>query len=131
MKKLVHILIHEDNSDDAELAVRQLEREGFSVKWTRVETEEAFRQGLRGSPDLILADYSVPPFSGIEALRIKLEGAPDIPLIIISGTIGEETAVKCMRLGASDYVLKDKLFRLGPVVQRVLEETRTHLLQRQ
>ena len=131
MKKPLHILILEDNPNDAELAVRQLEREGFSVKWTRVETEKAFREGLKGNPDLILADYSVPSFSGIEALRVKVERAPDIPFIVISGTIGEEIAVECMKLGAVDYVLKDKLFRLGTAVKRVLEEARIYRERRQ
>ena len=115
MKKLLHILILQDNPNDAELAVRQLEREGFSVKWTRVETEKAFREGLEGNPDLILADYVVRSFMGIDALSMKMGEAPDIPLIIFSGGIGEETAVECMKLGAADYVLKDKLFRLGTV----------------
>ncbi len=93
MKKLLSILILEDNPNDAELIVRQLEREGFSVKWTRVETEKAFQEGLKGNPDLILADYVVPSFGGIDALRIKTERAPDIPLVMVSGKIGEETAV--------------------------------------
>jgi len=131
MKKLLSILILEDNPNDAELAVRQLEREGFSVKWTRVETEKAFREGLKGSPDLILADYVVPSLMGIDALRLKSETAPGIPLIITSGTIGEETAVECMKLGAADYVLKDKLFRLGTAVKRALEEARVYRERRQ
>lgn len=130
-KQLLDLLVLEDNPYDAELIVRQLEREGFSVRWTRVETGKAFREELKRNPDLILADYVVPPFSGIEALRIKLERAPDIPLVMISGEIGEETAVECMRLGAADYVLKDRLFRLGPVVKRVLEEARVYGERRQ
>ncbi len=131
MKKPLYVLILEDNPGDAELAVRQLKREGFSVKWTRVETEKAFREGLKGSPDLILADYVVPSFMGIDALRLKSETAPDIPLIITSGTIGEEIAVECMKLGAADYVLKDKLFRLGTAVKRALEEARVYRERRQ
>ena len=131
MNKLLSILILEDNPNDAELIVRQLEREGFSVKWTRVETEKAFQEGLKGKPDLILADYTVPSFGGMDALRVRMEKAPDIPLVIISGTIGEETAVECMKLGASDYVLKDKLFRLGPVVERALEEAKVYRARKQ
>ena len=126
MKKLLHILILENNPNDAELAVRQLESEGFSVKWTRVETGTAFEEGLEGNPDLILADYVVPSFMGIDALNMKMGKAPDIPLIILSGEISEETAVACMKLGAADYVFKDRLFRLGTVVQRALEEARVH-----
>ena len=131
MKKPLHVLILEDNPNDAELVVRQLEREGFSVKWTRVETEKAFREELKGSPDLILADYVVPSFMGIDALSMKMERAPDIPLIMVSGKIGEETAVECMKLGAADYVLKDKLFRLGTAVKRALEEARAYRERRQ
>ncbi len=125
-KQLLDLLILEDNPNDAELAVRQLEREGFSVKWTRVETEKAFQEGLKGNPDLILADYVVPSFGGIDALSMKMGRAPDIPLIMVLGKIGEEVAVKCVKLGAVDYVLKDKLFRLGAAVNRALEEARVY-----
>jgi len=125
-KQLLDLLILEDNPDDTELAVRQLEREGFTVKWTRVETKKAFQEGLKGNADLILADYVVRSFMGIDALSMKMGEAPDIPLIILSGEISEETAVECMKLGAADYVLKDKLFRLGTVVKRAIEETRVH-----
>jgi len=125
-KQLLDLLILEDNPDDTELAVRQLEREGFTVKWTRVETKKAFQEGLKGNADLILADYVVRSFMGIDALSMKMGEAPDIPLIILSGEISEETAVECMKLGAADYVLKDKLFRLGTVVKRVIEEARVH-----
>ncbi len=130
-KQLLDLLILEDNPNDAELAVRQLEREGFSVKWTRVETEKAFQEGLKGNPDLILADYVVPSFMGIDALSMKMGRAPDIPLIILSGKIGEQTAVECMKLGAADYVLKDRLFRLGTAVKRALEEARVYRERRQ
>ncbi len=125
-KQLLDLLILEDNPDDTELAVRQLEREGFTVKWTRVETKKAFQEGLKGNADLILADYVVRSFMGIDALSMKMGEAPDIPLIILSGEISEETAVECMKLGAADYVLKDKLFRLGTVVKRAIEEARVH-----
>jgi len=125
-KQLLDLLILEDNPDDTELAVRQLEREGFTVKWTRVETKKAFQEGLKGNADLILADYVVRSFMGIDALSMKMGEAPDIPLIIFSDRISKETAVECMKLGAADYVLKDKLFRLGTVVKRAIEETRVH-----
>jgi len=125
-KQLLDLLILENNPDDTELAVRQLEREGFTVKWTRVETKKAFQEGLKGNADLILADYVVRSFMGIDALSMKMGEAPDIPLIILSGEISEETAVECMKLGAADYVLKDKLFCLGTVVKRAIEEARVH-----
>ncbi len=125
-KKPLHILILEDSPDDAELAVRQLEEEGFTVEWSRVETEKTFRKGLKRKPDLILADYVVPSFGGIDALKIKQESAPEIPLIIVSGKIGDEVAVESMKSGAADYVLKDKIFRLGPVVKRELREAEAY-----
>jgi putative nucleotidyltransferase with HDIG domain len=129
-KKPLHLLILEDNPDDAELAVRELEKEGFVVEWNRVETEKDFRKALENPPDLVLADYALPSFNGISALNIHQKLAPEIPLIIISGTIDEEIAVECMKCGAADYVLKDKLFRLGPVVKRALEEAEVHRARR-
>jgi len=125
-KKPLNLLILEDNPGDAELAVRQLEREGFTVEWRRVETENAFREGLKKNPDLILVDYVVPSFGGMDALKMKQKIAPEIPLIMVSGKIGEEIAVESMKFGAADYVLKDKLFRLGTVVRRALEKARTY-----
>ena len=121
-KKKLHLLILEDNPADAELAVRELEKEGFVVKWRLVETEEAFREVLNQSPEIILADYKLLSFDGLSALKINQEISPDIPFIIISGAIGEELATECIRTGATDYVLKDKLFRLGPVIKRALKE---------
>ncbi len=118
----LHLLILEDNPDDAELAVKELEREGFDVKWTRVDTEEAFRKALTEKLDLILLDYSLPTFDCPAALEIHRQLHLEIPIIVVSGTIGEEVAVECMKFGATDYVLKDKLSRLGPVVKRALEE---------
>jgi PAS domain S-box-containing protein/putative nucleotidyltransferase with HDIG domain len=130
-KEILHLLILEDNPADAELAVKELEREGFVVKWSLVETEEAFREALNQRPEVILADYSLPSFDGLSALKIKQEIVPEIPLVILSGTIGEEIAVECMKSGATDYVLKDKLFRLGPVVKRILEEVLIHRARKQ
>jgi len=127
----LNLLILEDNHDDADLAVKQLEREGLTVKWTRVQTEKTFQKGLEENPDLILADYIVPSFGGIDALKIKGKVAPDIPLIMVSGKIGEEVAVECMKFGAADYVLKDKLFRLGTVVKRALEEAEVYRARRE
>ncbi len=118
----VRILLVEDNPDDAELAARELEHEGFRVEWSRAETEDVFRDALAQKPDLILSDYALPTFDGMTALRIQQELAPEIPLIIISGAVGEEIAVECMKSGATDYVMKDKLSRLGPVLKRALEE---------
>ena len=127
----LHLLILEDNPDDAELAVKELERKGFDVKWTRVDTEEAFRKALSEKPDLILADYFVPSFDAMAALQMYRQLKLEIPLIIFSGTIGEEVAVECMKSGATDYVLKDNLSRLCPVVKRALEEMKTYRKSKQ
>ena len=105
-EKPLRLLILEDNPDDAELMVLHLEREGFTAEWRRVETEDSFRKALDEKPDLILSDYSLPSFSGAAALRIAQEITPEIPFIMVSGAIGEEIAVECMKAGAVDYVLK-------------------------
>jgi len=120
--KPLRLIIVEDNSDDAELSVRRLEEEGFIVDWRLVDTKETLRAALADPPDLILADYSLPSFTAFDSIEIHHEMAPHIPLLVISGTIGEEAAVECIRAGATDYVLKDKIFRLGSVVKRALEE---------
>ena len=127
----LHLLILEDNPDDAELAVKELERKGFNVKWTRVDTEEAFRKALAKKPDLILSDYSLPSFDCPAALEVHRQLRLEIPVIVVSGTIGEEVAVECMKLGATDYVLKDNLSRLGPVVKRSLEEIQIYRKSKQ
>ncbi|MGB2782362.1 MAG: response regulator, partial [Atribacterota bacterium] len=92
-KKSLNILILEDNPDDAELVIAELEKEGYIINWDRVDTQEDFAKSLRTTPDLILADYKLPSFNALDALKIKQEISPAIPLIIISGTIGEEVAV--------------------------------------
>ena len=127
----LNLLILEDNQDDAELAVKELKREGFDVKWTRVDTEEAFRKALSEKPDLILVDYSIPSFDGLAAMEVHQQLDLEIPLIIVSDTIGEEVAVECMKSGATDYVFKDNLSRLGLVVKRALEEMKIYRKSRQ
>jgi response regulator RpfG family c-di-GMP phosphodiesterase len=129
--KNLNLLILEDNPADAELAVRELGKKGFVVKWSLVETEEALREALNQRPEVILADYNLPSFDGLSALKIKQEIVPEIPLVIISGSIGEEFAVECIKAGATDYVLKDKLFRLGPVVRRALKEAQVYRERKQ
>jgi len=124
MELPLKVLIAEDNPNDAELAVEELRRSGFDVKWERVETEVGFLEKLKGGWDLILSDYQMNGFDGFRALELlKLSGL-DMPFILISGTIGEDTAVKAMKLGASDYLLKDRLARLGTAVTHALLETR-------
>lgn len=130
MQKNVQILLVEDSIDDSELIVRQLEHEDFCVKWERVETANDLRAALlTQSWDIVLSDYTMPQFSAIDALKIISEIKPDLPCIIISGTIGEETAVKAMQAGAQDFFVKGRLTRLGAAVHRQLTEA-TNILQR-
>jgi len=123
----LHVLIVEDRPLDAELVVDTLQRAGFELVWDRVETEAGYRAALDRLPDLILSDYSLPRFSGLRALELLHERSVDIPFIMISATIGEEQAVEAIRLGASDYLLKDRLERLGVAVANVLEQKQLRL----
>ena len=88
--------------------VRALEKSGYHLAWTRVETEADYQSALETAPDIILADYQLPQFSGLRALALLKQRKLDIPLILVSGTIGEENAAEVMRLGADDYMLKDR-----------------------
>lgn len=118
------LLIAEDNATDAELLVRELRRRDFAVRWERVDTELAFTAGLHAEIDLVLSDYVMRGFGGMRALEIVQESGLEIPFIIVSGTIGEETAVAAMKMGARDYLLKDRLSRLGGAVTQALEVAR-------
>ena len=121
--KRLRLLIVEDNPSDAELMLRELRRAGFDPESQRVETEADFLAGLDPEPDLILSDYAMPQFSGLKALELVGERGLKVPFILVSATIGEETAVAAMKEGASDYLLKDRLARLGPAVARALEQS--------
>ncbi|NTV35967.1 MAG: PAS domain-containing protein, partial [Anaerolineaceae bacterium] len=118
------VLIVEDFPPDADLMVLRLKQEGYQPDWQRVETEADFLAALNGEYDLILSDWSLPQFSGRRALQMRNESKRDVPFILISGSIGEETAVEMMREGADDYLLKDRPQRLGSAVSRVLERYR-------
>jgi len=126
MARALRVLIVEDRPTDAELLVRELRRAGFDPEWARVETEEDYAARLRPDLDVILSDYALPRFSGIRALQLLRERGLEIPFILISGTIGEDTAVEAMKEGASDYLLKDRLARLGRAVEQALEQGRSH-----
>jgi PAS domain S-box-containing protein len=127
----VKILFVEDSQDDVELQLRRLRDAGLEPQWDRVQTEEALRAALADeSWQLALVDYNIPGFSGIEALRLIAEIAPDLPAVTVSGSIDEDTAVATMAAGAVDYVLKDNLTRLAPAVRRTVdgaELRRAHL----
>ncbi|MFN3629133.1 MAG: PAS domain-containing protein, partial [Casimicrobiaceae bacterium] len=122
----------EDDVNDAELVRRTLKRGGLDCVAHRADTEQAFRRELSEfAPDVILSDFSMPLFDGMSALAIARHMSPDTPFIFVSGTIGEEYAIRALKNGATDYVLKSDLGRLVPSVERALEDTRIQLAQRQ
>ena len=119
----IQVLFIEDSEIDVELALRSLEQGGFDVSWECVEAEEELKRALSSHrPQAILSDFSMPGFDGMEALRLAKEMAPGVPFIFVSGTIGEERAIEAIRLGATDYVLKDNMRRLGTSLRRALSE---------
>lgn len=119
----LRLLLVEDSDDDALLLCTELEGQGYTLECEQVMTAAGFRSALdHGGFEMILCDYSMPSFDAIEALEILRESGVDIPLIIVSGTIGEAEAVRAMRHGAADYLLKDNLNRLGAAVDRELRE---------
>ncbi len=122
MLQPIQILMVEDNAADAELLVRALRRGGFEPDWRRVETEADYVAALHAGLELVLSDYELPQFNGLRALEILRASGLEVPLVLVSGTIGEEMAVEAMRMGASDYLLKDRLARLGPAVAHALEQ---------
>jgi two-component system cell cycle sensor histidine kinase/response regulator CckA len=118
----LRVLILDDHEADAELVLRELRRCGFAPDWTRVQTESDYLEALSSRPDVILADYSMPSFTATRALEIRNSRGLDIPFIVISGSIDDETAVEILKKGAADYLLKDRLARAGSAVQRALDE---------
>ncbi len=125
MGKLDHpmkILALEDNRFDLELILFELRQSGYVFDWVQVENECDYREQIEKCPDIILADYTLPQFDAMRALLILQERDLDIPFIVVTGSISEEVAVECMKQGASDYLIKDRLGRLGQAVQRSLEQ---------
>ncbi len=132
MKKTLRVLNIEDSERDVELLLRHLSRSGYEVIFDRVETSAEMRAALeREEWDVILCDYSMPQFSALGALALLKGMGLDIPFIIISGTVGEVLAVEAMRAGAHDYLMKDNLARLGPVIEREMEEAKTRQARRE
>jgi len=117
------VLIVEDSEDDALLVVRELRRGCYEVVFERVDTAEAMSEALEKKTwDVIISDYVIPRFGGLEALRLLHRSGLDLPFIIVSGKIGEDTAVEAMREGAHDYIMKDNLTRLVPAIEREMRE---------
>ena len=122
-QKHLNLLLIEDSADDAELEVLELEKHGYTVAYERVETQSAMLEALkRKNWDIIISDHSMPEFTSLNALQTFQECGLDIPFIVCTGTVGEEYAVQVMRAGAHDYILKSKLNRLIPAIERELKE---------
>jgi signal transduction histidine kinase len=122
-RRPLRALLVEDSHLDAELLARSLERSGFELTWARVDTAEEMEESLGNqSWDLILCDQAMPRFSALEALELLKRHNVDVPFIIVSGHIEEETAVAAMKAGAQDYIMKDRLARLVPAVERELRD---------
>src|ERR1700679_1694399 len=122
MRQPLRILSLEDDPNDAELIQATLEADGIACELIRVDTQPAFEASIAESVDLILADYTLPSFDGLSALKLAISACPDVPFIFVSGTIGEEVAIEALKIGATDYVLKTRLSRLVPSVRRALRE---------
>lgn len=132
MVKDINVLIIEDSKASLNFEVAQLKKSGFNVNYEQVENAETLKKSLNTRNwDIILSDHVMPEFSSIEALQILNESKLDIPFIIVSGEIGEELAVEAMRAGCRDYIMKDKLARLGPAVKRELDELHARIQRRQ
>ena len=131
MTEPIHLLICEDNEDDAALFATHLRRDGLDLTYERVDTPGAAATALRDrTPDIVLSDYKMPAFTAEEALRLLHETALDIPFILISGKIGDERAASLMRVGAHDFIRKDHLTGLAPAVRRELGEAQVRRQQR-
>lgn len=127
MAERIRVLMIEDSEDDAALVVRELQRGGFDPVFKRVQSAEEMRGALNQERwDLIVCDYSMPHFSGRDALRLLRDTGSDIPFIFVSGTIGEDTAVAALKEGSQDYVMKGNLKRLVPAIRRELREAEQH-----
>src|SRR5438477_5586386 len=132
MGQSLRLLVVEDSENDAELLLRELTRGGYEVIHERVETSDAMRAALaRGPWDLVISDYSLPTFSGPEALQVIQSMACDLPFLIVSGTIGEETAVSALKAGAHDFLVKGRLARLIPAIERELRDATARRERRQ
>jgi len=120
----LRILFVEDSDADAELIRLHLELDGVQAEFQRVDDEPRYLAALEATPNLILSDYSLPRFNGLRALQLLRERKLDIPFILISGTVGEDIAVNAIKQGADDYIMKDRLSRLGSAIQHALEQRR-------
>src|SRR5688572_21704667 len=123
MTRPLRVLLVEDNPDDAELVLFELKRLGYEPEYVRVQTADALAAALVDREwDVVLSDYAMPGFSAPDALAMVKKNGADLPFVIISGTIGEETAVAALKAGAHDFLVKTRLARLGPALERELRK---------
>jgi diguanylate cyclase (GGDEF)-like protein/PAS domain S-box-containing protein len=130
VKKQLRVLHVEDNDLDADLLARAFRESGRDVAWTRVETEADYLAALDAAPDIVVSDYALPRFSGLRALELLRARSRDVPFILVSGTIGEERAAQIIRLGADDYLLKDRLARLPGAVEKAVADAQERVAGR-
>jgi two-component system cell cycle sensor histidine kinase/response regulator CckA len=121
-RRPLNVLLLEDQETDAELILVELRRAGYQATWRRIDNETDFLKALDTPPEVILADFNLKGFDAIRALELVVASGLDVPLIVVSGSIGEETAIALLKHGAADYLLKDRLARLGPSIQRALAD---------
>lgn len=127
MASLLKILMVEDDQNDAELVKRELKRAGLEFEARQVQTREKFLQELDSfEPDIILCDFTLPNFDAMTAIELSRQRKREVPLIVVTGSLSEEAAVEFMLNGASDYVLKEHLTKLGPAVRRTMERKGEH-----
>lgn len=132
MSKALSVLLVEDSEKDALLIAHELHNHGYTPQLKRVQKEEPFVAALKEqSWDVIIADYSLPQFGAMTALKLLQKSGLDLPFIIVSGAIGEETAVAAMKAGAHDYIMKDKLARLIPALEREMRDVKVRLERKQ
>src|SRR5208337_2969868 len=119
----LQVLMIDDSENDVLLIIRELKKGGYNPVYERVETAVAMKKALKEKQwDIILCDYKMPKFNAPSAIAVLKETNIDIPFLLVSGSIGEETAIECMRSGAQDYIMKNNLSRLCPTINRELQE---------
>ncbi len=123
-RQLLRLVLVEDRRSDAELTLHELRSAGFDPEAVIVDTEAAFIDALRTSPDVILTDFNLPQFDGLRAIDLARLYAPEVPVLMVTGVLGDEAATECIRRGAVDYLLKDRLARIGSAVTQALKSSR-------
>lgn len=126
MDDVLKILLVEDNIDDAEIIKRHLAKAGLKFSYTLVETRRDYMNALNEfKPELIISDYNLPTFNGMQALLMRKDMAPMVPFVLVTGSLNEDIAVECMKAGADDYVIKENLTRLVPAIHAAMEKQET------